>query len=320
MYKKLIAFFMLLIIVSMLPVFVYSLLTQSAGETLVVDVYRHRTGEIEQMRLDDYLKGVVAAEMPVVYDMEALKAQAVAARTYTLRQLVSPGENADNYSGADVTTDFRYNQAWISRDEMKEKWGYLPYLYFYIRISEAVEETAGEILVYEDRIIDAVYHSNSGGQTSSGEDVWGSNGSPYLQSVSSPYDGDREGNYRHQFTFSREEFVEKLQLDNPGSFSGAVSLDFRRYDTSGRVLEVDIAGKRFTGREVREQLELPSTKFSFSLQDDEIICDVWGFGHGVGMSQDGADGYGRRGYSYRRILNHYYSGIEIVDYRQSDIF
>ena len=319
MFKKLFALFFLLIIISMLPVFVYSLITRSAGESLTIDVYRHRIEEIEQMELEEYLKGVVAAEMPVVYDMEALKAQAVTARTYTLRQLVSPGDNSHEYSGADISTDFRFNQAWISREQMKQKWGYLPYLYFYIRISEAVEETAGEILVYEDRIIDAVYHSNSGGRTATGEDVWGSSSS-YLQSVSSPYDGDRERNYRHQFTISREDFLKKLQLDNPGSFLGDLSLNFREYDISGRVLSVEIAGQQFTGREVRELLELPSTKFSFSLQGDEIVCDVWGFGHGVGMSQDGADGFGRRGYSYRRILNHYYSGIEIVDYRQSDIF
>lgn len=284
------------------------------AETMTLDVYIHRTGEVETMELEEYLIGVVAAEMPVIYNREALKAQAVAARTYVLQQMISDNNN-HNLKAADITTDFRYNQAWISRAEMREKWGVLPYFYFYQRIAGVVEETVGEVIVYQDEIIDAVYHSNSGGQTTASETVWGQ-AIPYLRSVCSPYDKLRDRNYSHQFEFTSKRMIDSLGLE---SFSEGkienLQLKIKNRDQSGRVQKMEIAGFSFTGQEIRQKLNLPSTKFDFKQTGEKIICQVIGFGHGVGMSQDGADGFARNGHQYDQILTHYYQGTRIVDYR-----
>ncbi len=298
-------------------------------ETIIIKVYKHKQNKIEPMELDDYLKGVVAAEMPAAYNIEALKAQTVAARTYTLKKLPAyGGQGSVEHDGADICTDYRHSQAWLAEKDMKKKWGFLSFFYYWAKITRAVEETSGQVLVYENNLIDAVYHSNSGGQTEFAANVWGRK-TPYLKSVESPYDKENNKNYQHRYKFKIQDFDQKLgtnmQLllrkrkemngDRELLISESNNKIFRniKYSESGRVLKIKIGDNEFEGKEIRKKLDLPSTMFEFSLQQNYVICDVLGNGHGVGLSQDGADGYANHDYNYRDILKHYYQGVEIVN-------
>lgn len=298
---------------------------QKEEDSLIIQVYDHRKNEVRPIELNEYLKGVIAAEMPANFHMEALKAQAVAARTYTLRQLSDyGGKGSSQHPDADISTDYNYNQAWITREEMREKWGFLPFFYLWLRVSNSVEETKNEIILYNNEPIDALYHSNSGGKTENAGDVWGEK-TPYMVSVESPYDKEREKNYRHSFSFEVNEFDkklgtsldEKINKDEESMSSNSDQLfEIEKHTEGGSVDQIKIGEKTFTGKEIRELLSLPSSKFEFSLENNEIICKVRGYGHGAGMSQDGANGFARHGYDYEQILKHYYQGVEIVDLKR----
>ncbi|MFW6256574.1 MAG: stage II sporulation protein D [Bacillota bacterium] len=316
MQKRIFLFFSLFLIAVLAPLLIHIFSSPPVPETLKINVYKHRSQEIESMELGEYLKGVVAAEMPVFYHMGALKAQAITARTYVMQKYLL-GSSKSIPENAHISTNFRDSQAWISRKEMKEKWGIIPYFFLYLRISRAVEDTAGQIIMFDNKIIDAVYHSNSGGRTTAAENVW-DQPRPYLKSVVSPYDSEGE-NYHRRLEFSKRELEDKLKIELSG-VTGESLFKSQEYDTSGRVAKIEIAGRKFSGDEIRELLDLPSTKFSFDLKDDLIRCEVWGFGHGVGMSQDGAHGLARHGYGYQQILKHYYQGTEIIDYREATMF
>ncbi|MFW6238574.1 MAG: stage II sporulation protein D [Bacillota bacterium] len=273
------------------------------GETETIRVYDHKSEEVEAMELNEYLLGVVAAEMPAAYHMEALKAQAVATRTYTVRKLTREQEE---HPEADVCTDVNHCQAYLSPAELRVRWGVLNYYYNRKRIYSALEATRGEILVYQGEPVEALYHSNSGGRTENAVHVWGTDVS-YLQSVNSPYDSDREDNYRQKVTYSLSRLEDRLEVEIGDQFYTSL----QRSD-SDRVLELEIGGKKFTGREIRELLGLPSTRFTVERKGNQVVFQVLGKGHGVGMSQDGADGLARRGRNYREILAHYYRETDIV--------
>ena len=299
-------------------------------DDLIIKVYQHKQNQIVKMKLTNYLKGVVAAEMPANYRLEALKAQSVAARTYTLKKLPQfGGSGCSTKPEADISTNYKYNQAWLSEKEMKNKWGFLPYFYLRLRITKAVEATKGQVLVYNNQLIDAVYHSNSGGQTEASENVWGRKVS-YLRSVNSPYDKEDDDTYQHTYEYKLEEFDSKLGVNleekiNSNSQSKQKLLIGKgnnklikvvKYNESGSVNKINIGQKQFEGTEIRDKLSLPSTKFEFSIQADKIVCEVKGNGHGVGMSQAGANGFARHDYNYQQILKHYYSDTEIVNLNQ----
>jgi stage II sporulation protein D len=283
---------------------------------LIVNVYNHRENKIISMELSAYLKGVLAAEMPAVYNIEALKAQAVTARTYTLKHIDK------------LSTDYHYSQAWYSEEDMKGKWGFILFFYYWSRISNAVEGTKGEILVYNGELIDAVYHANSGGLTEDAKNVWGKE-VPYLKSVPSIYDIEKENNYESIIYFSPDELDSKLgiklkeyynlKLEESNLIMSLKKINDERIfellntTKSGRVLKIRIGDAIFTGSELREKLNLPSNLFNFSLEEERIVCKVLGKGHGVGMSQDGAEGYANHGYDYRDILEHYYQGTSLAN-------
>ncbi|ACL70525.1 sporulation stage II protein D [Halothermothrix orenii H 168] len=288
-------------------------------EPLVIKVLLHREDRIVKMGMSEYLQGVLAAEMPASYHLEALKAQAVAARTYTLKRITKfGGKQSPEHPGADICTDYRHCQAWISRNQMKGKWGIIPYLYFKNRIKRAVEETRGEVLLYDGRFIDAVYHSNSGGQTEDARHVWGK-ATPYLISVPSPYDQESQRNYLNDYVMGLDRFNNYLGTDiEPSSGSQNIRDKVKVLSTTlgDRVLKIKIGNKIFTGREVRTRLNLPSSKFTLRFIDEKVLIKVFGKGHGVGMSQDGANGFARHGYNYRKILQHYYPGTKIVKLKE----
>ncbi len=273
----------------------------------VIRVYNYREDKVVTMELSDYLKGVVAAEMPATYKMEALKAQAVAARTYTLKKIEASSEK---HPGADICTDYHCCQAWISEKEMKDRWGFLPYFYYWSRITNAVEDTKGEVIVYNNQLIDAVYHSNSGGKTEDGGVVW-SEDVPYLKSVESPYDKNGRNNYLHNKRFSFSELSQELGTEIKNK-----KIEILELSQSGRVLKIQIGDNTYTGREIRSKLNLSSTLFEIKTSGEQVLFTVYGNGHGVGMSQDGADGYARHGYNYKQIIRHFYQGVEIVSYNK----
>ncbi len=252
---------------------------------------------VTEMVLEDYLVGVVMAEMPASFEPEALKAQAVVARTYTLRQQTYGGKHPD----AAVCTDAQCCQAYCSREQYRENGGSDENIR---RLEEAVAETRAQVLTYEDTLIEATYFSCSGGKTEAAVAVWGSD-IPYLQAVESPGE-EASDHYVSTHSFSAEEFARLLDIRGdtpPESWVGKVT-----YTAGGGVETMEIGGSSFTGTELRRLLSLPSTAFALTAVGDRITVTAKGFGHRVGMSQFGANAMAEAGSTYRQILAYYYPG------------
>ena len=263
------------------------------------------TGVIS-LSMEDYLTGVLLSEMPSDFQLEARKAQAVAARTFACRKLEHPKHDL-----ADVCSDFSCCQAWTSQEALEKKYGDA-FSSVWQDAQRAVRETAGEVLHYNDQLIDAVYFSCSGGQTEAAVAVWGSD-VPYLLSVESPGE-EFAPRFSSQVIISPEEFAEKLTLadktvslpENPAQWLGETETS-----DAGGVARCTIGGVCFTGVQLRKIFGLNSTKFTLSFQDGRFVFDVRGFGHRVGMSQYGAEHMASLGFSYRTILQYYYQGAEV---------
>lgn len=311
MWREVLVFFLFIfIILILLPVLLAGDIFRQAEQkrgVLLLKVYDHQRGELVKMELEEYLRGVLAAEMPASYHMEALKAQAVAARTYTLKQLPRyGGPGSRKYPGADLSTDYTDCQAFLTEAGMKEKWGFLSFFYYWYRINKAVESTEGQVMLYDGKLIDAVYHANAGGKTEDALYVWGWS-FPYLRSVESPHDREKERNYLSTYSYSLAELRGIFKIPDMGE----PFLKVEKVSPGGRVLEIRVGERFYSGREIREILALPSTRFHISVNDGNYIFTCYGKGHGAGMSQDGANGLARQGYDYQEILKHYYQGIEI---------
>lgn len=264
---------------------------------------------VEEMTLGDYLVGVVRAEMPASFELEALKAQAVAARTYTAYKILSGGNHGDT---ADICTDSTCCQAYISQERAMENWGDEAEENE-AKIEEAVRDTDGQTILYGGVPILAVFHSSSAGQTRAAGEVW-VNDLPYLQPVDSPEDGDTIPNYYSRVAFTPEEFREKIHASYPDSdLTGDMSgwLKNAVTDSSGSVETVDVGGVTIKGTTMRTLLGLRSACFTWEVQDGELVFFVTGFGHGVGMSQYGANRMAREGADYVEILTHYYTGVSV---------
>ena len=248
-------------------------------------------GTVEELTMVDYLFGVVAAEMPAAFPEEALKAQAVAARTYQVRQMQAAGSRAVLY---DV------GQAYLSEAEQKEKWGE-GYALYAGKIHSAVHATAGEIMTYDGEPILAAFHAQSGGRTEDAAHVWNT-AVPYLKSVDSK--GDRQApNNETTVTIAAKALAERLGIAD----DEAVSV--KKRTEAGYVAEVQAGSKTFSGREIRERLGLRSADFTIAKNGDSYIFTVHGYGHGAGMSQYGASFLAEQGKNYHEILRHYYTGI-----------
>ena len=262
-------------------------------------------GDVAHMSLANYLWGVVAAEMPASFEVEALKAQAVAARTYW----VSAG--GDKHAPADICGDSACCQAYISPDEAAEKWGDRAKEYT-ARITEAVTGTDGLVAQYKGRPIQAVYFSSAPGSTVDAVAVWGS-AVPYLVSVPSP-EGEEVPNWRSEVTLTTAQFRNLVLEQYPkADFSGPVNrwLSEFVWQPSGTVSRVKVGGVELTGGQVRKLLGLRSACFSVSVEGDELIFQTTGYGHGVGMSQYGANALARQGKNFREILGWYYTGVQV---------
>nr|WP_243896080.1 stage II sporulation protein D [Paenibacillus sp. F411] len=288
-----------------------------AAEEPTVSVYLSGTDTVEQLPLERYLIGVVAAEMPAAFQPEALKAQAIAARTYIVQRLRS-GDTSGVPGDKALVTDTVAHQAYISRDMLEKEWkagGKQPEL---DKIQQAVNDTRGIVMTYEGEPITASFFSTSNGYTENSEDYW-SNAFPYLRSVESPWDLEVSPKYKTVVTMKRKELVNQLGLASaavPVSKSGEGSASFFKvtaYTEGGRIKQALLGGQAFSGREIRERLDLRSSQFDLELRGEEVIITTYGFGHGVGMSQYGAEGMALEGYLAKEILSHYYTGISFAE-------
>ena len=257
-----------------------------------VTIYR-KNGITIHLPLEEYLIGVVGAEMPASFPIEALKAQAVVARTYALKKIQEGKRLTDTVSTQSYKDNMELRTLWDSSYES-----------YYQKVKMAVEATKGLVLYYEEDLIDAVYHSTSNGKTADSIYVWGSE-VPYLKSVDSSWDED-SSSYLKQVS---KDFLVVLQL--LGIKEEMTNIKILSKDTSGRVLEVKVGNKTFNGVEFRNLLGLRSTDFDLSIENDKLVITTRGYGHGVGMSQYGASGMAKEGYQYDEILKHYYTGISI---------
>ena len=298
----------LIIFVSFVPYALTSCITddntQITGDDITV--YDHINNKNYIMNFEDYIVGVVCAEMPASFSVEAIKAQSVAARTYAFYKK----EDNASHNGADVCTDFSHCQAFVSEDELKKKWG-KSYNSNFIKIQNAVYDTAGEYLVYNSIPAMTVFHSCSNGITEKASDVWSSD-LPYLTNVTS-YGEEIYKNYSSQVRFDYNEFVGILEtylerkIDTNYPPIGDVQ------QTSGdNVSSICLFGNNIKGTDVRKIFSLKSTAFTLDYNDGYFTFNVHGNGHGVGMSQYGAEVMARNGSSYDEILKHYYPGTEFA--------
>lgn len=254
--------------------------------------------KIETLELDQYVVGVVAGEMPASFEVEALKAQAVASRTFALyKKSKSNGEY-------DLTGDVN-GQVYLDETAMRKKWEN-EYDKYYNKILAAVEATKNEVITYNDELIESFYFAMSSGKTNESVSVFGEN-RDYLQSVNSDYDNDSLKGYMATVTFTKDEFKQKLSLSCEQIVIGNI-----KRSSNGYVETIDVCAKNFKGTQVRSLLGLRSANFEISV-GDSVTITTKGYGHGVGMSQYGANGYANAGYTYEDIIKHYYTGVQISD-------
>lgn len=249
-----------------------------------------------KINLRSYLIGVLACEMPALFNEETLKAGAVAARTYYYNKLNS----VNNYIAKNT------DQCYIDETKMKEKWNENFDLY-YTFIVNAVTSTDDEVIFYDDSLINAYYFSLSNGKTEECSKVFG-NSYPYLISTDSSWDKNVQ-NYEYVVTLTVDEFKTKLNIKEKN-----LEINVLSKTESGRINELLINNKIYSGIEIRKLFNLRSTDFDLNVDDDKVIITTRGYGHGVGMSQYGANELGKMGYSYIDILKYYYNGVEIKKY------
>lgn len=303
---------LILVIVAALPLVVKWITGPGAEEAAYnVRLYHHQTGEIQLIPMNEYLAGVVAAEMPAEFPAEALKAQAVAARTYALKRVNSGGAINSPHPEADLCDDHRHCQAWMPVEEMKEKWGAINYYRYYYKIRQAVDATGSTVITYQGNLIDPVYHAACGGKTEDSGAVW-KYSVDYLQSVECPHEEDPRSVQSASFTINQIEKALGVQLSTiPVSNSNRVIITGKT-DT-GRVQTVQLGDIEFPAALVRERLGLRSTNFNAEVKDEVVVFTTKGYGHGVGMCQYGAKGFAEQGYTYKEILTHYYTGVELLE-------
>lgn len=269
-----------------------------------VAVYRMSKNQIDEIPLERYVVGVVASEMPADFELEALKAQALTARTYIVRQMTSSNQLGVP-EGANVT-DTVTHQVYKSEADLKKIWEPEDYEWKLRKVQEAVIATKGQILTYDGTPIDSTFFSTSNGFTENSEDYW-SNSYPYLRSVESPWDVKESPKFNNQVIMTVSEFERKLGVKLSGSKIGEI---IERTE-GNRVAKVNINGKTLSGKDIREKLELKSSDFSWVMKGNQIVINTKGNGHGVGMSQYGANGMAKEGKTYDQIVKHYYQGVKI---------
>ncbi|WP_018132945.1 stage II sporulation protein D [Effusibacillus pohliae] len=282
-----------------------------ATDDMKIKVLLKEKNQVVEMPLEEYVKGVVAAEMPADFPLEALKAQAIAARTNAIRRI----QKNSLIEGAHVTDDYRDTQAYSSDEKLKQQWGIMEYQLKMNKIVQAVNETKGQIVTYNGVPIDAMFFSASNGKTEDSQDYFG-RALPYLRSVDCPWDAQSKHATRTK-TMPLQEFHRLLGINavvtaaNQGQMLQVVETS-----ASHRVKKIRVAGKVMSGPDFRQALGLPSTDFSWKIEGDAITFTTHGNGHGVGMSQYGAEGMAKQGKTASEILAYFYQGTTIASYKK----
>lgn len=266
---------------------------------MTIRIKRSATGVIDVVPIEEYIVGVVSGEVPISFEMDALKAQAVAARSYVLKQLEYNRDN--DYDVVDTVM----NQVYLDSEQLKNRWGN-DYIANLNKAKMAVLETKGEYLECNGSVVEALFFSTSTGYTENSGEIFPTQ-QPYLKSVASTWDADVSPVYNDYFYFKLGDFYNKLGLP----YSDTVYVELISTTSTGRVKQVKINGKLFSGDDVQYLLGLRSTFFSIIQNGEDITINTKGFGHGVGMSQYGAQGMALNGYKYDEILKYYYQGVEI---------
>lgn len=303
--KRLILFTLLIIFIPFFIVFIYKLYFLKEIELNYIEnrnirVKRLSTGVIEVMPLEEYIVGVLAGEMPIYFEKEAFKAQAVASRSYALKRI---GYNKDN--SYDVV-DSVLNQVYLDDKYLKNAWG-INYIENINKLRSVVNETIDEVLYYDNEIVDAMFFSTSNGYTEDVSNIFNLS-LPYLKSVDSFWDKDTSSAFKASKSMKLTEFYEKLGL----SFNNELNIEILDKSPSNRILKLKINGVLFNSKDVYSKLGLRSYDFDIKKNGDSVIINTCGYGHGVGMSQYGALGMAKEGYNYIDILRYYYTGV-IID-------
>lgn len=303
--KKIVIFTSFLIFI---PFFIVRIFNITQKEELIelksitqtkVRVKRLKTDTIETIPLEDYVVGVIAGEMPTSFDIEALKAQAVASRSYVLKRIETNSNR--EYDVVDSIT----NQVYLDNEYLKEYWG-KNYTSKINKIREAVNETVGEYLTYNGEVIDALFFSTSNGYTEDCGKVFNLD-LPYLKSVNSEWDSKVSSVFNSTANISLQEFYEKLGL----KYEPNLNISNVKKSETNRIITININGTEFKGTDIYDKLSLKSTDFAITQLGSNVEIKTVGYGHGVGMSQYGAEGMAKEGYSYEQILNHYYTDTEL---------
>jgi len=285
-------------------------------EDIVLDIYNKDTKSIFQMNLEEYIACVVIAEMPAYFEIEALKAQSVAARTYTYRKVLAPD---DDHEGM-LCTESAHCQAFRDLKNVTESTpnrlgvGAMSAQERIAKVKQAVEDTKGIIICHDGMPIEALYHSCSGGMTEDAENVWG-NEKAYLKAVESHGEEAGDTKYKQTISFSKTDFIKKMKAEYSEIMVSEEQLfssikNVRRSE-SGRVLTLTIGNIELTGKELRTIFKINSTNIQFKENKENIEITTLGYGHGVGMSQFGADARAKEGKAFQEILKHYYTGVEL---------
>lgn len=285
-------------------------LIEESAKHVVIPVLITRENRIEAVPLETYVRGVIAAEMPIEFELEALKAQAIAARTYIVRRLMY--EDDSNVPASDaLVTDTVAHQAYINLEQLQSRWDQQAYVPNMIKLNRAVNETAGMIVTYNGEPIQAMFFSTSNGYSENSEDYFRDE-IPYLRSVASPWDVELSPKYEQQTTLSVEEVRSKLGINAQGK--GQIKLQIMKKTASQRIEEIQVDDVVLSGREVREKLALPSSHFVWKLQKENITFTTYGYGHGVGMSQYGAQGMALQGKGAADIVGYYYQNVQLEQF------
>ncbi len=282
------------------------------GTQQTISVFRSLTKTSEEMDMFEYVCGSVAAEMPLAYHEEALKAQAIACYTNALRL-----KNENKNSNGHITDDSTVDQGYIDASQRKEKWGN-DFEKYESKLQSVVKSVENQALFYENELCVAAFFAISCGKTENAENIWGTE-VPYLKSV--PSEGDKlSPQYASSVAYTKDDFIacakkEKLLDKTPESLENIIEI--KETSASGTVLTATVNGKKFTGEQIRKVFCLRSPVFTVKTTADTVTFSVCGYGHGVGMSQYGADYLAKQGNTYKEILTHYYTGVEIKSYNVS---
>ncbi len=318
----LIALFLVLLFVPYAVVLIFSVknnekLKNDVGIPEIL-VYRNETGKVEKLNCYDYLCATVAGEMQANFHKEALKSQAIASFTYMINKMNYVNENPDTdvgHKGAYVCDDSTHCMAYMDKETARKKWGDAFFDKYYSNIEESVSAVLGKVITYNDKPINAVFHSMSCGVTQSAKEVWGSD-VEYLVSIQSEKDRLAK-DFETTVVFSKKDFTNIFETNLGVSFSKSPDCFLGEIikTESGLVKQITVSDTVYAGTYIRKFLNLRSACFDAKAEGENVIFTVYGYGHGVGLSQNGANEMAKQGYNYEEILKHYYSGVIIKDYK-----